>query len=217
MVEVVPVPDSATVSGLPGALLATDRLPEAAPPAVGVNVTLTVQEAPAASEDPQVFVSANGAPVETEDRLAVAVPVLDTVTVWAALADPTAWLPNDREAGEAVSIGPELFVTDIVTFDTISGVLALVTFSRRSAPAFCAFVELRASELHGGGGPGAGSWAGDCGAVLVGVTCGVVLDGEALSCCGPVRDLDCHVGRGLDRGHRVELQVDVRVPRAALR
>ena len=132
------MPDRATVSGLPVALLATVRLPVAAPPAVGVNVTLTVQDAPAASEDPQVFVCANGAPAETDDRLAVAVPVLVTVTVWAALADPTAWLPNDRDAGEAVSVGPELFVTDIVTFCTISGALALVTFSRRSAPPFCA-------------------------------------------------------------------------------
>ena len=36
MVEAaVPVPDSATVSGLPGALLVTDRVPVAAPAAVG--------------------------------------------------------------------------------------------------------------------------------------------------------------------------------------
>ena len=44
LAELVPVPDSATVSGLPGALLATDRVPLAEPAAVGVNVTLTVQE-----------------------------------------------------------------------------------------------------------------------------------------------------------------------------
>ncbi len=97
-----------------------------------------MQDAPAASEDPQVFVSANGAPAETDERLADAVPVLLTVTVWAALADPTAWLPNDRDAGDALSVGVELLVTDIVMLCTMSGTLALVTLSRRSAPSFCA-------------------------------------------------------------------------------
>jgi hypothetical protein len=106
VVEVTPVPDRPTVSGLPGALLATVRSPAAAPAAVGVNFTLAVQDEPAASEDPQVFVSANGAPAAIDERLAVAVPVLVTVTVWAALVDPTAWLPNARLDGEAVRAGP---------------------------------------------------------------------------------------------------------------
>ncbi|HYZ52078.1 MAG TPA: hypothetical protein VE733_01000, partial [Streptosporangiaceae bacterium] len=88
-------------------MLATVRFPEAAPAAVGVNVTLTVQDAPAAIEDPQVFVSANGPLAEIDDTLAVALPVLVTVTVLAALVDPTTWLPKDRDAGEAVSVGPE--------------------------------------------------------------------------------------------------------------
>jgi hypothetical protein len=35
--ELVPVPDSATVSGLPGALEATDSVPLAVPLAVGEN------------------------------------------------------------------------------------------------------------------------------------------------------------------------------------
>ena len=61
-----------------------------------------------------------------------------TVTVWAAVADPTASLPNDSDVGEAVSTGPEGFVVDIVMLCTMSGALALVTFSRRSAPPFCA-------------------------------------------------------------------------------
>ncbi len=60
------------------------------------------------------------------------------MTVWAVLADPTAWLPNDRDAGDALSVGVELLVADIVMLCTMSGALALVTFSRRSAPPFCA-------------------------------------------------------------------------------
>ncbi len=67
VVELTPVPDSATVSGLFGALLLTDRVPDAAPAAVGANVTLTVQEAPAASEVPQLFDSPNGPVTPIED------------------------------------------------------------------------------------------------------------------------------------------------------
>jgi hypothetical protein len=41
-------------------LLDNVTFPEAAPAAVGVNVTLTVQDAPAGIEAPQVLVDANG-------------------------------------------------------------------------------------------------------------------------------------------------------------
>ena len=88
-----------------------------------------------------MFVSANGAPAETDKGSLVAVPVLDTVTVWAAVADPTASLPNDSDVGEAVSTGPEGFVVDIVMLCTMSGALALVTFRRGSAPPFCASLD----------------------------------------------------------------------------
>ena len=103
MVVVTPVPDSATVSGLPGALLLTDSVPDAAPAAVGANVTLTVQEAPAASEVPQLFDSPNGPVTPIDDIAAAADPVLLTVTVRAALVEPTFWLPNDSLDGDAVS------------------------------------------------------------------------------------------------------------------
>ena len=106
---------------------------------VAFTETVKAIQARKGSREAYAHVEQNGGwHTEIDDRLAVAVPVLVTVTVWAALADPTAWLPNDRDAGEAISTGLELFVTDIVTFCTISGVLALVTFSRRSAPPFCA-------------------------------------------------------------------------------
>jgi hypothetical protein len=101
VVELVPVPDSATVSGLPGALLLTDSVPVADPAAVGANVTLTVQEPPAAMELPQVLVWLNGPLTLTEDTDAAVLPGLDTVTVCAALVDPVAWLPNDTLDGDA--------------------------------------------------------------------------------------------------------------------
>ena len=89
----VPVPDSATVSGLPGALLFTDRVPLAEPAAVGANVTLTVQEAPAASEVPQLLVSLNGPVTPTEAIETAAAPGFDTVTVWC-------WWSTHRGAAE---------------------------------------------------------------------------------------------------------------------
>ena len=52
----VPVPVRDTVCGLFGAVSLMFRLPLAVPICVGVNVTLIVQLAPAATEDPQLFV-----------------------------------------------------------------------------------------------------------------------------------------------------------------
>jgi hypothetical protein len=105
------VPESATDSGLLGALLATDNVPEADPAAVGANFTLTEHEPPAAIELPQVLVSENGPEALTEETEAAVVPGLLTVTVCAALVEPTFSLPNDRLDGEAVSALP-LFVDE---------------------------------------------------------------------------------------------------------
>ena len=82
----------------------TDSVPVAAPAAVGANVTPTVQEAPAASEVPQLFDSPNGPVTPIDDIDAAADPLLLMVTVLAALVEPTFWLPNDSLDGEAVSV-----------------------------------------------------------------------------------------------------------------
>ena len=100
---VTPVPDRGTVIGLPGALVATDRAPVRLPPLVGANLTLTVQEPPAAMELPQVLVWLNGPLAPTEVTETALVPGFDTVTACAELVDPAATSPNDRLAGEAVS------------------------------------------------------------------------------------------------------------------
>ena len=87
VVEVTPVPDKATVNGLPGALVATDSAPVWLPPLVGANLTLTVQEPPAAIELPQVLVWLNGPLTLTEETDAVVLPGFDTVTDCALLVE----------------------------------------------------------------------------------------------------------------------------------
>src|ERR1700679_3236605 len=101
----MPVPDSDTVSGLLGALDVTCSDPLAAPVAVGANFRLTVHEALAPSDVPQVLVCANGpvtASCEIDTEL---LPGLVTVTVCAADVWPTTSLPNATLDGDAVSAG----------------------------------------------------------------------------------------------------------------
>jgi hypothetical protein len=68
---------------------------------VGANVTLTGHEPPAGIELPQVLVWLNGPVTLTEDTDTGLLPGLDTVTVCAPLADPTATFPNDKPDGDA--------------------------------------------------------------------------------------------------------------------
>jgi hypothetical protein len=85
----MPVPERLTVCGLPLALSAMLTSAVRVPPAEGVKVTLIVQSAPAATELPQLFVSAKSlALVPVTVRLVmlkVEVPVLDRVTDWGLL------------------------------------------------------------------------------------------------------------------------------------
>ena len=98
-----PVPDSATVSGLPGALLARDSVPVSG--AAAGRGELDADRAGAARGDelPQVLVWLNGPLTLTEETEAALVPGLVTVTVCAALVDPDATSPNDRLDVESVS------------------------------------------------------------------------------------------------------------------
>ncbi len=57
-IGIVPVPESVTVCGLLPALSETVIAPVLSPATVGVNVTLIVQLAPAATELPQLLVCA---------------------------------------------------------------------------------------------------------------------------------------------------------------
>ena len=80
-----PVPDSVTVCGLPVALSVTVTVPGWLPRAVGVNVTLMEQLAPAATEAPQVLACAYCALATMLVMLSAAVPELVSVMVCAAL------------------------------------------------------------------------------------------------------------------------------------
>src|SRR5215470_6242597 len=105
-----PVPDNGTVCGLPPALSEIVRFPVLAPTTVGVNVTLMVQFAPAASvagSIPHVFVSAKSPEVPIELIVNVLVPLFVRVTVCAALVVVSNWPPNVRLVAESPTPGAE--------------------------------------------------------------------------------------------------------------
>jgi hypothetical protein len=96
--------------GLLGALSLNERLPDAAPPAVGLNVTATVQVAAAATafEVEQVVPAvamAKGPVAAIELRVRLALPVLVSVTVCDKLVVPTG---SDGKVGDAekLTVGP---------------------------------------------------------------------------------------------------------------
>jgi hypothetical protein len=103
----VPVPPRLRDWGLPLALSVKLTEADRLPPAVGSNVTLIVQLAPAATELPQVFVWAKSpglAPVSAmPERLKAALPPLVRVAVTIPLLVLTDWLPNERLAGERLT------------------------------------------------------------------------------------------------------------------
>jgi hypothetical protein len=105
----VPVPVKATVWGLPVALSVMETVPDLAPVAEGVKVTLIEQMAPAAKLEPQVFVCAKSVllvpVIAMPNMLSVPVPLLVIVTTLAALVAPTNWLPNARDVGDRVTAG----------------------------------------------------------------------------------------------------------------
>jgi len=104
---VVPVPLRETVCGLPDALSVTDSVPVKLPEVVGLNVTFTVQFAPAATVEPQLFVSAKFAPALTPETVSVAVPELVSVTESGWLVVPTSSSPKLRVFGEKEATGVE--------------------------------------------------------------------------------------------------------------
>jgi hypothetical protein len=74
-----------------------------------LNVTLMVQDLPAANELPQLLLSAKllalVPQIVTVAMLKVALPVFFRVTVFAALVLPTVWLPKARLVGERLATG----------------------------------------------------------------------------------------------------------------
>ena len=79
--------------------------PVRVPELVGVNFTVTVQDAPTANE-PQLLVWLKSPVVETADTVAEVVPEFDTVTVCVAEELPTTVPPKVRLPGLAFRMGP---------------------------------------------------------------------------------------------------------------
>ena len=104
------MPDKLTVCGLPAALSLTLTAAVRAPFAVGLNLTLMVQLAPAFSELPQVLVckkSPELVPViPIEMPVMEVVPTLVNVTFLAGLVVPTVTVPKFRLVGESLAVVP---------------------------------------------------------------------------------------------------------------
>ena len=102
---VIPDPVNVTVCGLPEALSTKVRVPFLVPDAVGVKVTLMVQDDDAANVAPQVVVLEKSPAVVIEVILRVAFPVFWRLTDCEAELVPTVWLANVKLLGEIVAMG----------------------------------------------------------------------------------------------------------------
>jgi hypothetical protein len=104
----VPVPESATVSGLLGALLVTMSVALATAAALGAKVTVIEQLAPTASVGGQEFCWPNSAasapPIAMPLIASSAPPVLETVSVLLALL-PASWSPKESGTGPNEACG----------------------------------------------------------------------------------------------------------------
>jgi hypothetical protein len=105
-----PVPDNVTVCGLPAALSVTFKSALRAPVAVGLNVTLIVQLALAASELPHVLVCAKSPgsrPASVMLVIVIAVvPTFFRVAVMTELVVPTVTFPKLRLVGVSSAVVP---------------------------------------------------------------------------------------------------------------
>lgn len=102
-----PLPVRTVTCGLPAALSVAVKVPSTEPPVVGVNVTPTVQLAPAARLAPQVLLAiAKPALAVMPAMLTDALPPFVRVAVLAALVAPTGTVPKSNSLGDQLT-GPE--------------------------------------------------------------------------------------------------------------
>ena len=112
----VPLPLKATVCGLPLALSVMVTPALRVPVAVGVKVTLIVQEALAASVLGQLLVWAKSPALVPVSAMLLmvrsALPLLVNVTAWAVLVVLTCWLPKLRLVGLKLTAGAAMVVPE---------------------------------------------------------------------------------------------------------
>ena len=101
----VPNPVSARLCGLFPALSVMEIAPVSVPIVVGLNVTVNVQLAPAATLFPQLFVWLNGPVNETFEMLRIPRPVLVSVAVCDALVVKTTCVEKISLVGASVTAG----------------------------------------------------------------------------------------------------------------
>jgi hypothetical protein len=135
MTSCVPVPESATVCGLPPALSETLSDADRLPLAEGVNAITIVQLPKTATEVPQVLFSAKSAgsaPMNVKLEMLKTVPVLfDRVRVCDVLASPTGWFPKLRLLGEKLTLErlfEPLAFTLVPEMDTDCGLVGALSF-----------------------------------------------------------------------------------------
>ena len=100
-----PEPERLMVCGLPEASSSMITLPFLVPSAVGVKVTETVQFAPTASDEPQVWFASKSPVTLTADMFKAAAPGFERVTVCAALVVPIARAAKTSASEDRVSAG----------------------------------------------------------------------------------------------------------------
>lgn len=110
----MPVPESGTVCGLPGALSVMVKAPVRDPAWFGVKTIAILQFCPAANVLPHGLMDVVCAKSPLVAMLAivrVAFPVLARITFFPPLLAPTTTFPNTNEVGNRVTTGPPLTVT----------------------------------------------------------------------------------------------------------
>lgn len=133
IVKSEPPPVNETVCGLFGAESEIDRSPVLVPPTVGVNVTLIVQEAPAASVPEQLLVCAKPPVVEMAIPVTLAVPELVSVTACEALVVFSGWFEKVNVVGASVMAG---WGTPVPVNKMICGLLGALSVKVRE-PTLC--------------------------------------------------------------------------------
>jgi hypothetical protein len=154
-VATTPLPVRGTVSGRAVALVATLSVPVAVPPALGVNVTVSMQLAPAARVDP----TAGHVPsatvklplAETPRNVAAFVPVFATVSLREVLP-PTLTVPKFNEEGLRVIVAGDAVPTTLMKSSEVpaSETISIASESTLAVdPAAGANCALRVQEAPG--------------------------------------------------------------------
>jgi hypothetical protein len=103
--RLAPVPVSAIICGLPGALSVIETDPILVPVAVGVKVTFKLQLFPTVTMAGQLLVTAKSPEADAFEIASGPVPLSVIITGWEALVEPTSCPLNVRLPVESITAG----------------------------------------------------------------------------------------------------------------